>query len=129
MFYRLPYWHAKMKVEGQGGSRIRYQSARQHGPKPANLLCQYGPTAGPSLAQPGSLEYFLTERYCLYAYARKRLYRGEIHHLPWDLQPATVEVQENTMAQPLGITLPNEPKLTSFARELKVLFWAPERLE
>ena len=79
-------------------------------------------------ARPGSLEHFLTERYCLYAASRRRLYRGEIHHLPWELQEAKVELAENSMAQPAGIELPPQPDLAYFARELKVLFWAPERL-
>ena len=60
--------------------------------------------------------------------SRKRLYRGEIHHLPWELQEATVELAENSMAQPAGISLPPQPEIAYFARELKVLFWAPERL-
>ena len=129
IFYRLPYWQASMKVRGRGGPELDYASKRQHGPKPAELKCLYGP-AGPQSfhASPGSLEHFLSERYCLYTVTRKRLYRGEIHHLPWDLQSAKVQVQENTMANTAGFELPLEPDLTYFARELKVLFWAPERL-
>ena len=129
VFYRLPYWQASMKVQGKGGARIDYVSKRQHGPKPAELRCSYGP-ATPLLfhARPGALEHFLTERYCLYAFARKRLYRGEIHHLPWELQEAAVALQQNTMTQAAGIQLPPQPELAHFARELKVLCWAPERL-
>jgi uncharacterized protein YqjF (DUF2071 family) len=128
MFYRLPYWQAAMKVKGRGGPRIEYVSKRQHGPRPAQLRCSYGPSSQPFAAHPGSPEHFLTERYCLYATSRKRLYRGEIHHLPWGLQQATVELAENSMAQSAGIALPPQPDMAFFARELKVLFWAPERL-
>jgi hypothetical protein len=32
------------------------------------------------------------------------------------------------MAAVAGIALPSEPTVISFARELKVLVWAPERL-
>lgn len=129
MFYRLPYWQASMKVEGKGGGKIDYASKRQHGPKPAGLQCSYGPASRECFqARPGSLEHFLTERYCLYTVSRKRLYRGEIHHLPWELQDAVVDVRENTMAQSASIQIPAEPDLAFFARELKVLFWAPERL-
>jgi uncharacterized protein YqjF (DUF2071 family) len=128
MFYRLPYWQATMKVKGRGGPRIEYVSKRQHGPKPAELRCCYGPSSPVFQTRLGSFEYFLTERYCLYAYTGKRLYRGEIHHLPWELQQAAVELEENSMAQPAGIALPPQPELVYFARELKVLFWAPERL-
>ena len=68
------------------------------------------------------------ERDCLNAYTRQRLYRGEIHHLPWDLQEATADIEQNTMAGTLGIQLPSHPDLAYFSRELKVLLWAPERL-
>jgi uncharacterized protein YqjF (DUF2071 family) len=129
MFYRLPYWQASIKVKGKGEAKIDYASKRQHGPKPAELRCVYGPT-GPERfqARPGSLEHFIAERYCLYSMSGKRLYRGEIHHLPWDLQEAVAEVQTNTLAQPAGLQLAAEADRVLFARESKVLFWAPERL-
>ncbi len=129
MFYRLPYWRASMKVKGRGSAWIDYTSKREHGPKPAELRCGYGPENPQTFtAHPRSLEHFLSERYCLYAFSRKRLYRAEIHHLPWPLQTATADVQQNTIAQPAGLPLPAVPDLVNFARELKVLFWAPERL-
>lgn len=128
IFYRLPYWHAAMKVKGRGGPKIEYRTTRSHGPKPAELRASYGPVGQPSGAYAGSLEHFLTERYCLYSASRKRLYRADIHHLPWNLQAAAVELELNTMAQTVGIDLPAEPDLKHFARSLKVLVWAPERL-
>ena len=45
VFYRLPYWQASMKVKGKGGAKIDYLSKRQHGPKPAELKCSYGPAS------------------------------------------------------------------------------------
>jgi len=128
IFYRLPYWHAKMKVKGRGKPVITYHSKRSHGPKPTELRLTYGPTAPSFRCRPGSLEYFLTERYCLYAATRKRLYRTDIHHLPWSLEPATAEIQHNTMTKTLGIALPSAPSLMHFSRALNVLVWAPERL-
>jgi len=129
IFYRLPYWQASMKVKGKGGAKLDYVAKRQHGPRPAELRCAYGPAGGPSFqAHPGSLEHFLTERYCLYSVGRKHAWRGEIHHLPWPLQHAEVDLQENTMVAPVGLQLPPRPDLAYFVRELKVLFWAPERL-
>jgi uncharacterized protein YqjF (DUF2071 family) len=129
VFYRLPYWHASIKMKGRGSAIIEYRSKREHGPKPAELVCTYGPAdEAPQHAHRGTLEHFLTERYCLYAFNRGRLYRGEIHHLPWPLQPARFEVQTNTMAHTAGLELPTQPELAQFARELKVLFWAPDRL-
>ncbi len=130
IFYRLPYWQASIKVSGKGGGTvIEYACKREHGPRPAELRCTYGPSDRQAFqARPGSLQHFLTERYCLYAISRKRLYRGEIHHLPWELQTARVDLQCNTITRPVGLALPLQPDLAYFARQLKVLFWAPERL-
>jgi uncharacterized protein YqjF (DUF2071 family) len=128
VFYRLPYWHAAIKVKGRGDARIEYHSQRTHGPRPAELRGWYGPLGGTNRAYPGSIEHFLTERYCLYSASGKRLYRADIHHLPWELQAAAVELEQNTMAAPMGIELPSQPDLKYFSRSIKVLVWAPERL-
>ena len=128
IFYRLPYWHAAMKLKGRGKSKIEYRSTRSHGPKPAELRLTYGPSGLGFHTRPGSLEHFLTERYCLYTATRKRLYRADIHHLPWSLEPALAEIGVNTMAQTVGIDLPAQPDLMHFSRALKVLIWAPDRL-
>ncbi len=128
IFYRLPYWKASMKVKGRGSQKIEYSSKREHGPKPAVFRGSYGPTGAAFYAVPGSIRHFLCERYCLYAFNRGRLYRADIHHLPWSLQEAEYEAEENTMASVAGIDLPEKPELANFSRELKVLVWAPERL-
>jgi hypothetical protein len=128
IFYRLPYWHASMKVKGRGKPKLQFQSTRSHGPKPAELRISYGPIGPGVPARPGSLQHFVTERYCLYSVNRKRLYRADIHHLPWSLEPAAVDLTVNSMAQTAGIDLPASPDLTHFSRALKVLVWAPERL-
>lgn len=128
IFYRLPYWKASMKVKGKGSDTIDYRSKREHGPKPANFRASYRPTSAVSRAVPGSLAYFLSERYCLYSTNGKRVYRADIHHLPWPLQAAEFEIEENTMVSILGIDLPAQTQLANFSRELRVLVWAPERL-
>ncbi|HWR36442.1 MAG TPA: DUF2071 domain-containing protein [Clostridia bacterium] len=145
IFYRLPYWHADMKIWGalaNGYTRnakaasapdeIHYRSKRLHGPRAVKGMPElrgvYRPATPVRTATPGSLPEFLSERYCLYAFSHKRLYRGEIHHLPWPLQTAEVELKTNTMAEPIGITLPEQPDLTHFSRSLKVLVWPPQRL-
>lgn len=128
IFYRLPYWHAAMTIKGRGSATVQYRSKRSHGPKPAELRIEYGPAGAEFHAVPGSLEHFLCERYCLYSATRKRLYRADIHHLPWILQAATADVELNTMAQTAALELPASPDVMHFSRTLKVLVWAPERL-
>jgi len=71
--------------------------------------------------RPGSLEHFLTERHCLYAQDRERLYRAEIHHSPWALQRADAAIDLNTMP-PDELTLEGAPLLHFSARQ-DTLIW------
>ena len=83
----------------------------------------YRPSGDELAAQPGSLEAFLTERYCLYAVDdRGRLHRAEIHHSPWPLRPAEARIELNTMA-PERIELPDEQPLLHFAAVQDVVIW------
>jgi uncharacterized protein YqjF (DUF2071 family) len=122
-FYHVPYFHAQMRVEKDAES-ISYSSVRGR----ARWRARYAPTSGVRHAQPGSLDYFLAERYCLYTLWKGRTYRGDIHHVPWPLQDASVTIEENTVAEAAGIQVPAAPSAVAFARELKVLLWNLERV-
>ncbi len=132
-WFHLPYFDARMKSRREG-EWVEYSSRRTHRGAPmADFAGRYGPVGGVFLSQKGSLEAFLTERYCLYAAkpagsSRKRIWRGEIHHAPWPLQPAEAEFESNTMTAPLGLRLPDTPPLLHFARRLDVLAWPPNSL-
>jgi len=127
--FHLPYFDARMSLSRDDDS-IRSVSARAHrGALPATLDATYRPTGGVLPAsRPGSLEHFLTERYCLYAASRDRLYRGEIHHRPWPLQPASCEVRDNTMTGQIGVGLPEDEPVLHYARRLDVVAWWPKRV-
>jgi hypothetical protein len=120
--HRLPYFHARMSA--RRGDVVDYRMSRvsRDGP-PADLSLRYRPD-GPRFApEPGSLEHFLTERYCLYTLdVAGRILRGDIHHPPWPLQPAAAEIDRNTMGQQVGQPLEGEP-LLHFARRQDVLIW------
>lgn len=131
-WFGLPYFDARMGLveeRGREGTGIRYRSTRTHrGAPAAELAMRYGPEAEVERASPGSLEHFLTERYCLFALGRRGvLLRGDIHHAPWPLQRAGAEIETNTMAAAAGLTLPATPPRLHFARRLDVLLWAPGR--
>jgi len=122
--FHLPYFHAKMRVEGQS-SHIHYQSARR-GTKGVSLefIGNYRPTSEPYFAKAGTLEHWLTERYCLYTLgADNKILRGDIHHLPWELQTAAAEIEKNTLATNQGLLLPDTPPLLHVAKKLDVLLW------
>ena len=122
--FHLPYYRATMSV--QTGTRgVAYRTVRR---SPAAAQAQfaaiYKPIGPVSQAQPGALEHFLTERYCLYTTTRSgELRRLEIHHGPWPLQPADAQMSVNTMTTAAGITLPADAPLLHFAKRMDVLTW------
>jgi uncharacterized protein YqjF (DUF2071 family) len=128
--FHLPYFHANMRCEEAAGW-IQYQSTRQHdGALPASLRARYRPVGETFAATPGTVEYFLTERYCLYtADSEKRIIRCQIHHPAWSLQQAEASFRENSMASAAGVSLTDQqPQLLHFARRQEVVVWAPRRL-
>jgi uncharacterized protein len=124
--FHLPYFLADIRLEEERG-RILYRSQRKS--STAEFEAQYAP-AGP-VFEPvaGTLEYWLTERYCLYAQdTASKAYRVEIHHRPWQLQTAEAQIALNSMADAAGIRLPSMAPLLHFARRQDVLTWSPEEL-
>ena len=128
--FSLPYFDAKMSSRASGDG-VEYSSIRTHkGAPPARFVGRYGPSSGKTESGPGSLEHFLTERYCLYSANRKgRVRRGDIHHEMWPLERAEVELEEIDMTSQIGVTLPDTEPVLHFARRLDVLAWAPRRIE
>jgi uncharacterized protein YqjF (DUF2071 family) len=121
--YRIPYFHARMSIRGRG-DEIHFESERtQSDGPPARLAIHYEAAGPPSEPAPGSLEEFLTERYCLYTLdERQRVLRGDVHHPPWRIRPATARVGANTMGRQIGLELPGAP-LVHLAGRQDVVFW------
>lgn len=135
--FHLPYFRARMAAQTQG-EEVVYRSVRTHTGVPVGELSGvYGPTGPVYAAQPGTLDHWLTERYCLYAVSPFhtqprtgpwRLWRSEIHHGPWPLQPAHAQFEVNTVARSLGLSLGQGAPLLHFARRIDVVVWPPQRL-
>lgn len=121
----LPYFLATMNVRAEG-ENVRYSSVRTSDAR-VDFAGSYGP-AGPVFeSRPGSLEHFLTERYCLYTQdPRGRRLRMEIHHPPWPLQPAHARFTTNRIAEAQGIQLPDTPPILHFSRRIDVVGWGFE---
>jgi uncharacterized protein YqjF (DUF2071 family) len=124
--YRLPYYHARTFVD-LGESETHYSSVRLAGAE-ADFEARYAPTSEVRTSRKGTLEHWLTERYCLYTESGGALFRAEIHHLPWPLQDAKVEIRVNTMAEAAGFELPQREPLLQFASRLKVFVWPLHRV-
>jgi uncharacterized protein YqjF (DUF2071 family) len=126
-FFHLPYYRASMQVDPVDGG-FRYRSNREERP-PADLFMSYAPTGAAFEARPGTLDHFLTERYCLYATSSDgSLFITEIHHVPWPLQPAEARIETNTMGTQVGLALDGAPATLHFTRRQEVVIWNPERL-
>jgi uncharacterized protein YqjF (DUF2071 family) len=126
--FHLPYFRARMKCDEVDGW-IQYKSERSHAGVPgASFQARYRPTGECFPAQPGTLAHFLSERYCLYSAAGERIYRGEIHHPPWRLQPAEARFTRNSMGEAVGLTLPDEMPLLHFVLHQDMVAWPPHRV-
>jgi uncharacterized protein YqjF (DUF2071 family) len=125
-FFHLPYFLAAMTIDASERG-VQYDSTRRapHA-SPASFAARYeavGPSYEPVL---GTLDYFLTERYCLFTVGRSgQVLRVDIHHPPWTLHPAAATFQTNTMATAAGLTLPETAPLLHVASRQDVVAWMP----
>jgi uncharacterized protein len=121
-FYKLPYFRARMAMRGRAAIEFSSERASEGGQPPRSFVARYRPAGEPFVAATGTLEYFLTERYCLYTADRDRILRAEAHHLPWWIQPAEAEIDENTMVPP-PVELPPQEPLLHYSLRQDVLVW------
>jgi len=123
--FGLPYFHARMATS-RAGDWLEFTSERRdRRAPPATFAARWRALGEPAVAPRGSLEQWLVERYCLYAWRRGRLVRGEIAHLPWRLSPADLELRQNDMTQLLGARLLGAPASVLAASDLVVAAYAP----
>jgi uncharacterized protein YqjF (DUF2071 family) len=117
--YRLPYFRADISLR-RSREEIVYECSRDDGKA---FSAGYRPVGETFAAEPGSLEHFLTERYCLYAGHEGKLYRADIHHRPWPLQTARVRIDLNTMPP---FKLPDDTALTHYSARQDAVIWPLE---
>jgi uncharacterized protein YqjF (DUF2071 family) len=130
-WFHLAYHKAQIDMVWARGL-INFASRRNRaarGGPAAEIRVSYTPCSAPFSAAPGTLEHWLTERYCYYAVDRRaRTFRCEIRHPPWLLQTATAMIRENTMVLASGVDLPQRPPLLHYSPLMKALIWQPARL-
>ncbi len=84
--FNLPYEHAVMSSTTESGI-IRFHSHRKASPLPAAEFT-YPLPENPQPAAPGTLEWFLVERYLLFsANPRGEIHTGRVHHTPYLIEP------------------------------------------
>ena len=121
--YGLAYRHAKASVSGTLEAGYAWSSTRTKGD--VGLAGSAMKTSGVRQAEPGSLEYFLFERYSLYTLHNGRLRHGYTHHAKWWYADATAHVVRNTLVDSyqLGIEDATQPELVHMSEGVEVVTW------
>jgi uncharacterized protein YqjF (DUF2071 family) len=125
-FYYLPYFKAHIDLD-QDGQVITYECQRLEAPA-ARFIGRWEIGDNLPTSETESLEFFLTERYCLYSEHRGEIYRSRVFHQPWALQRAEIHNCESSMIESLGLTVPAEEPLLHYAEELSVEIWKLEKV-
>jgi uncharacterized protein YqjF (DUF2071 family) len=127
--FHLPYFPASMTRTPLLDGQTHYTSRRQLTRTRADYEATYGRILDshplPQSA-PGTLQHFLTERYCLFTPFLGRMLVGHIHHLTWPLEPAQADIRRNTIPTAHGFTIPDTDPILHFSRSLEVFLWSLE---
>lgn len=125
--FNLPYYTASQSLEGDE-KRIRFESSRASEEAKFRAAWTIGEDLPP--LEPGTLDFFLIERYCLYTTDDKnKLYRCRILHQPWRLQQ-TKELSdfESTMIEANGLPTPEGKPLLHCGGPADVDVWSLEEV-
>jgi len=94
--YHLPYYHAFIVFEKRRGENL-FHVAREE----AEIFVshfRWTPLEGERLAKPGSLDFFLLERYRFFAQnASGRLFSGQVYHEPYRIQNARLNLYDENL--------------------------------
>ena len=126
VFFSLPYFNARIMCE-EDGADMQFWSVRQD--RKGEFAVSW--TIGDEMpeAEPGSLDFFLVERYCLYSEDAGRIYRSRIHHQPWPLQEALkIGGLRYDVVAADGIPMPLGEPVAQCGGPVFVDVWAPERV-
>ena len=127
--FSLPYFKSVMTTASKEDG-VRYTSVRSRpdasGPALEAHCFPMGAVFRPSS---GSLDEFLVSRYCLYSKtSRGVVTRTEIHHAPWTLEHAIVDLKMNTYARAAGFPMELDPQIIHFSKRIDVVAWLPENV-
>lgn len=120
--FHLPYTWARMSLVHDQAEEgvIDYTSTRQGSGTSASCRIRYRPIGLPTPAAPGTLEFFLLERYLLYAFGRGQLHVGRVHHQPYPVQRAELLTFEEDLLAASRFKRPDQGALIHFASGVDV---------
>ena len=130
-FFKLPYFDARMStasLEQDGDACFDYRTQRRGSDRCSRFL--YRGQGTPRESEPGSLEFFLAERYVLFAHnpTRNQLSTGRVHHVPYPLELAHCSDWDESIFELDGFAAPGRsPDLAHFSTGVTVDIFALER--
>lgn len=125
-WYRLPYHSADLSIQ-QKGNAIFYESIRKNSPVRFEGSCM--PKKEMFYPDKGTLDYFLTEKYCFYTTNNHTdIFHGDIHHRPWPLNRAEVHIGRNTLFSPLNLDFSEQAPVAHFSKGVDSLMWNVKNL-
>ncbi|MBD3674795.1 MAG: DUF2071 domain-containing protein [Planctomycetaceae bacterium] len=125
-FWRLNYFYAEMDLLKQD-RQIHYRSDRrwpQPIPAKSRVSVQFEQEASQrsfQAAKPGTLDHFLVERYYLYTTdtldnpPAGRLYRGQVHHEPYEFCHVELMDCQDELLKQAGIAITSEPEHIAYS--------------
>ncbi len=132
VLYHLPYHLAEMRQEPRSEREFAFYSRRRFARRQVIFKARYrglGPTRKTAEVRPGTLEYFFTERPCVFSANRAgQPIRANLHHVSWPLEEAEAEIERNDLAAAVGLELPGVEPVLHYSRRLAVYVWPAELL-
>ncbi len=105
--FHLPYQNARMTVTRRADGLIHYRSQRRGQAHVSEFKYRLKTTT--HLAAPGTLEFFLAERYLLFANTPRGLRSGRVHHAPYPLAEVELEAWDADLFRLNDYPVPNRP--------------------
>jgi uncharacterized protein YqjF (DUF2071 family) len=129
--YQLPYYWAEMSMEQRGEHEFSFFSRRRMAHNPIVAFhARYrglGPNGRQAESIAGSFESYMTDRGCLYSMTHVgQLQRASLHTVAWPLEEAEAEIEYNSLAASIGLTLPPTQPILHYSRRLAVYVWPAE---
>jgi uncharacterized protein len=130
LVFRQPCTWAEMRLNQRTEREFSFYSRRRFVSHPAIFNARYrglGPTRRLAEIRSGTLEYFFTERYCLFTrnHAGEAV-RANIHAVASPLEDAEAEIERNDLPAALGIQLTDHEPVLHYSRRLAVYVWPAE---
>lgn len=112
--YGLPYWLARMGREREDGREV-YRTVRRRGPGSPGLEVRYRVGQPRGVAEPGSLDAFLVERYLLHVVRRGQVRTVRVRHASYPLREVEVESVSEDLLSAGGVERPDGAPLAHFS--------------